>query len=284
MQPIIYSSLDAGAPQLSLTAGALNTVLKGCLVTGYGDKPAAGWEVAHEDMATHKLAIRSISPKSIKSVLLLNDSATGAATVTAYNDWDTVLNKGVDEYASGFYRKAWDGSYSATWTILATDTFFYLQVHKQSESYGVVTGFGDAVSFDKTKNFSVLMSSSSSSGYSSDVTGYKSVAVSTKTKGSFPAPLYLSFSDYWGDRANSAVNYNSKITLFTQCVLYLDELTTVTPSVSLPGMLLPYSSYNHSRTEKNIRYLDNQAGFLKPLVGLYQPWHGFIWIHTDDWG
>ena len=74
MQPIVYTSQDTDAPQLSSTAGALNTVIKGCLVTGYGVKPAAGWDIAHEDMATKKLALRSKNPKSIKSVYLFSDA------------------------------------------------------------------------------------------------------------------------------------------------------------------------------------------------------------------
>lgn len=38
-----YSSADAGAPELSGTAGSLINVLTAVLVTGYGSKTAAGW-------------------------------------------------------------------------------------------------------------------------------------------------------------------------------------------------------------------------------------------------
>src|SRR6267142_3788080 len=38
-----YSSLDASAPVLSGSAGALLTVLDAILVNGYGSKSAAGW-------------------------------------------------------------------------------------------------------------------------------------------------------------------------------------------------------------------------------------------------
>lgn len=282
MEPIIYSSQDADAPQLSLTAGALNTVLKGCLVTGYGDKPAAGWEIAHEDMAAHKLAIRSTSPKSIKSVLLLDDTATGYAAVTAYNDWDDALNKGIDKYADGFYRKAWNGNYSANWTVLATNSFFYLQVLLQGESYGVVTAFGDAITFDNTQDFSVLMSSSATTGYSSDQTGHKGVAVNTHATALFPLSPYAAFTEYWGDRSPSSMG-SSNIAMFTRCVLSVMRNNKQTPSLALPGMLLPYASVLYSRVDSNIRLLDVPF-FSRPLVSLYQPWHGSAWVQVDDWG
>lgn len=48
-----YSFEDAGAPQLpnvstQRTYDSLCTVLKACLVTGYGSKPGAGWTIGHE--------------------------------------------------------------------------------------------------------------------------------------------------------------------------------------------------------------------------------------------
>lgn len=50
----VYYSNDVGAPTLSGTAGALATILKACLVDGYGSKPGAGWTVALDDYAANK--------------------------------------------------------------------------------------------------------------------------------------------------------------------------------------------------------------------------------------
>lgn len=45
----VYSSLDTGAPVLSGNFYArLRTILKACLVDGYGSKPAAGWSIVHD--------------------------------------------------------------------------------------------------------------------------------------------------------------------------------------------------------------------------------------------
>lgn len=45
----VYSSEDAHAPLLTDSDGALKTVLKACLVTGYGDKEGAGWQLRYEN-------------------------------------------------------------------------------------------------------------------------------------------------------------------------------------------------------------------------------------------
>lgn len=44
----VFSSSDKGAPTLTNDAGSLKTLLKACLVTGYGDKKALGWQMKYE--------------------------------------------------------------------------------------------------------------------------------------------------------------------------------------------------------------------------------------------
>ncbi len=44
-----YSHLDAGAPQLADADGVIKTILKACLVTGYGAKEGAGWTALFDD-------------------------------------------------------------------------------------------------------------------------------------------------------------------------------------------------------------------------------------------
>lgn len=55
-----YSHLDAGAPQLADADGVIKTILKACLVTGYGNgadaKVGAGWEMLFDD--ANRLIVR----------------------------------------------------------------------------------------------------------------------------------------------------------------------------------------------------------------------------------
>lgn len=51
-----YSWQDDQAPQLSNADGVIKTILKACLVTGYGTKQGAGWTALFED--AHRIVLR----------------------------------------------------------------------------------------------------------------------------------------------------------------------------------------------------------------------------------
>ncbi len=48
----VYRWDDAGAPALDKSVGCIGTILKACLVTGYGTKEGAGWTLKQEDAVT----------------------------------------------------------------------------------------------------------------------------------------------------------------------------------------------------------------------------------------
>lgn len=78
----LYTSEDANAPRLTHAAGSLKTLLKACLVTGYGAKPAAGWEAAFEE--NNKIALRCADPKSPQGLIRIDNTAAGYADVQVY--------------------------------------------------------------------------------------------------------------------------------------------------------------------------------------------------------
>lgn len=51
-----YSSQDTNAPALSNADGAIKTILKACLITGYGEKDGAGWRMLDESDASMLVA------------------------------------------------------------------------------------------------------------------------------------------------------------------------------------------------------------------------------------
>lgn len=53
-----YKWDDVGAPALDKTAGCVATIFKACLVTGYGNKEAAGWTMPFEDAAAGVKVLR----------------------------------------------------------------------------------------------------------------------------------------------------------------------------------------------------------------------------------
>ena len=289
MQPIIYNSLDASAPQLTIAAGTLKTILKACLVTGYGSKPAAGWEIAWADDVANKIAIRSKNPTSTKSVLLVKDDAAASATVTAYTGWDSTENTGNGQFATGYFVKQWDTEFTPNWVVIATDKFFYLFVQTEStyQTMRAMSGFGDAISLRNDKFFSVCLCHRANNMYSVGYVGYTEVFTGLNKTAQFPRSLFKkdpNYTEAWGDRSYDSDKTTSNIAIFSNFALYMKVDVTNEPVLQLPGLLMPYSGIIGYKTDNNIDHLDNQLPYKNPIIGMQQPWHGRVWIQTDDWG
>lgn len=75
----VYRWDDEGAPQVGSAAGSIKTILKACLVTGYGEgnkrKDGLGWEMAFEK--AQEACFRSTHPKATKWWLGVDDSKYG---------------------------------------------------------------------------------------------------------------------------------------------------------------------------------------------------------------
>ncbi|MGF6148966.1 Uncharacterised protein [Kingella potus] len=78
----LYTSEDPSAPKLANAAGAFKTILKACLLTGYGAKAAAGWEAAFE--GNNKIALRPADPKSPRGLIRIDNGTAGIAYIQAY--------------------------------------------------------------------------------------------------------------------------------------------------------------------------------------------------------
>lgn len=83
-EPVLrFSSTDAGAPQINYNArvaGDIKTIIKACLVTGYGDKQSAGWSVINE--VNH--VAEFVSPSAAMSDYNLGIDDTSASSTTWY--------------------------------------------------------------------------------------------------------------------------------------------------------------------------------------------------------
>lgn len=76
----VYRSTDANAPALDKAANCVATILKACLVTGYGSKSGAGWTMSHEDVATKT------------KVFDINSGVGEPLSLRVYNDTGQKLN------------------------------------------------------------------------------------------------------------------------------------------------------------------------------------------------
>ncbi|WP_107878514.1 hypothetical protein [Neisseria animaloris] len=142
----LYQSTDAGAPQLTATAGSLKTILKACLVTGYGDKQPLGWESAHED-STY-IAFRSKHNKASKCWISVDNQYPRAAMVVGYHEM-TAKNTGEKKFGisdgQNYFSFLTNNKDTAPWLLVGCERGFCLVVSVgQTENTGSsLLYFGD---------------------------------------------------------------------------------------------------------------------------------------------
>lgn len=89
----VFSASDAGAPVLTANPGSLKTLLKACLVTGYGSQQGLGWQMAFESTDKNAAAFKSADPTASGFYFKIDNSATGSAKLSAYQTM-TDINTG----------------------------------------------------------------------------------------------------------------------------------------------------------------------------------------------
>lgn len=154
-----YKHTDAGAPVLSGQAGALNAVLKACLVDGFGSLPAAGWTVAYEDAPTNRIVFRQPAGQSAERYLWLNDNNANGAVVRGY-DTMSAVETGTDQFTGAdvrYWQKSSTSNDTArAWHLFSDDAggSFWLATQRQQAATDMeppvannsgffVYGFGD---------------------------------------------------------------------------------------------------------------------------------------------
>ena len=140
----VYRWDDAGAPKLTTDAGAFKTVLKACLVTGYGEgenrKEPLGWEI-HQETETAAY-FRSKDKKSAGAYLLVNgDSSPYYDSVSAKFKvlWDLIPHTSYSEItaeASNAINELYC-KYRREWILIGNNRAFWLIAGYEYERYDV---------------------------------------------------------------------------------------------------------------------------------------------------
>ena len=114
-----YSSEDAEAPQLGADlTGGVKTVLKACLVTGYGTIPGAGWTMTGEE--DHKAVFTA--PDPAPQVSLTVDSSN--AQWTLFDLLWRGHKQGLVPTTHGYIKAALHRDISLRWQLVATKRGF----------------------------------------------------------------------------------------------------------------------------------------------------------------
>lgn len=144
----LYRSLDVGAPELSdSTAGSLITILRACLVDGYGSRTAAGWTMPFSDLPNNKAAFQSVSGDSVQ-IDDNNDyrwaSALGFKTMSAL-DVGTEQYPDNDQIGAGneyrIFKRYNTAVTSSNWAMIVSDNWFYFVNNDADTTRNYPAGF-----------------------------------------------------------------------------------------------------------------------------------------------
>lgn len=136
----VYRASDAGAPKLTDSAGSLKTLLKTCLITGYGDKAGLGWQMADENSARacfysadpnangHGLMVDNANANYVQTYMM---GGEGFATYLGYRD-------------KNYTNFGYNNSYAQqNWLLLATPRAFCLVLPDGFNQKSQLLFFGD---------------------------------------------------------------------------------------------------------------------------------------------
>lgn len=131
-----YSWQDDQAPQLSNAEGVIKTILKACLITGYGSKQGAGWTSLFEDAYRMVLRrpLRLNNPPDVKienGAFNVNGTTTTRHRIVS-QDNPTSLDDTNELAAGNLYAR--NSKCNQGWYCIVTD-FAFLLIYQIGEQY-----------------------------------------------------------------------------------------------------------------------------------------------------
>ncbi len=135
---LMYSSTDANAPQINLaarTAGDVKTVLKACLVTGYGTKQGAGWTIKSETATGAMFVSPSVTMIDYKIGI---DDRSASQTVWYYTYKNTRANPSDNTIIKDKTNISEDSTENG-WRLLVTNRgVIFIELYYQTEVNAVM--------------------------------------------------------------------------------------------------------------------------------------------------
>ncbi len=141
----LYRSSDVGAPALGTTTdGSLITILRACLVDGYGSRTPSGWTMPFSDLPNALAAFRTVSGEFLR----VDDNQDFRwAFCRGYANM-TDLNTGTEEYPRSETApnwRQWKRASVATiynqWFVVADEEWFYFVASHDATSPTSPSGF-----------------------------------------------------------------------------------------------------------------------------------------------
>lgn len=150
-----YQSSDKDAPQYRGEVGDVLTIIKACLVTGYGDQPSAGWQALYEEAG--KITLKRPATVGSHYVLQIHDNST-ACTIRVQehpSNIDDTQKLNANERLGARMANVNRLIYAPRWHLIACERAFLLYIEtSEAFSYskpqnGMCYYFGDMMSDDQ---------------------------------------------------------------------------------------------------------------------------------------
>nr|DAV10666.1 MAG TPA: hypothetical protein [Caudoviricetes sp.] len=249
LKPVtVYRSTDTGAPQLTNAVGSLKTVLKACLVEGYGSQPSLGWEMPFENTTT--AVFKSKDPKSPNAALRVKNHEklyAELAMMVAPTSLDAA-EKIAEHGSARLFPYLQTSKANTKWMLVGHGRAFVLLVQGSYKTRFIWFGDFPTLAAGDTGNCALL--------YSSDGT-YKYLTINSST---FRIPKLLGY--FGGGSNNTAIIAKSSTGLslgLTDCVL--SSLCGTFASLSFPDTITNGLSISEC-------YLHEFDGRTYPMRGL----------------
>ena len=187
MTPVtLYQSTDTDAPQLANAQGSLKTLLKACLVTGYGDKQPLGWAMPFEE--DNKAVFKPTDPKSTQPCLLVDNSKAKFATLQPYQKM-TAINQGTGFFGIGIASNASYDKFGyinnqaqPKWWLIGHGMAFILMIKQDGSETSMMFYFGDVQGLGSNKT-ALYLTNSSGYEYSGSASRFYSLQYSNGNVG-----------------------------------------------------------------------------------------------------
>lgn len=162
----VYKSTDKHAPVINHAdrrAGDVKTVLKACLVTGYGDKQGAGWLIENETDLTASFYVDNAELTNYR--LMLDDSGSNVSFNISHHG--ALKNPAYRTHT----RRQSSTARALSWMVLASEYgFYYIECHEvNGVAFANFTYFGrlkSALVNDSEKNM-VFINTTAGNEYAS---------------------------------------------------------------------------------------------------------------------
>jgi hypothetical protein len=171
--PIVYRWDDANAPVARGERRSLCDILYACLVTGYGDKPAAGWTREYVNATFDKAVFRNNPVTGTGFYLRIDGASASTAYQAKYEAFESMvdLDSGLLPFYSGTAPQvALSNAANTTarpWILIADDRFFYFfcwPLNTSAPTTALVNSgalyFGDFVRYSESDAFACILSRS----------------------------------------------------------------------------------------------------------------------------